>query len=200
VGEFAMTVTTQRLTFAEYLTHVDETDTRYELVNGELVPMGMGTGQHGAIAKFLERAFDDEIERQPLDWTALKMDVGIRTPRSGRWDTSRIPDVVILPKAQWESLQARESIIELDEPPPLLVVEVVSESTKSTDYRAKRAEYSVREIPEYWIVDPLEAKVTVLRLEEGWYDITEFSGDQPIQSPTLPDLSLTVAQILKGQL
>jgi Uma2 family endonuclease len=195
-----MAVTTQRLTFQEYLTYTDETDARYELVNGELIPMGVGTGQHGAIAKFLERSFDSEIARQQLDWTALKMDVGIRSPRSGRWDTSRIPDVVIIPKEQWQSLQARESIIVLDEPPPLLVVEVVSESIKSTDYRAKRAEYSVREIPEYWVVDPLEQKITVLTLVEGWYDMAEFVGDQLVQSSMLPDLALTVAQTLNGQL
>jgi Uma2 family endonuclease len=195
-----MAVTTQRLTFTEYLTYADETEARYELVNGELIPMGIRTGQHGAIAKFLERSFDSEIAHQKMDWTALKMDVGMRSPRSGRWDTSRIPDVVIIPREQWQSLQSRESIIELDEPPPLLVVEVVSESTKSTDYRAKRAEYSVREIPEYWIVDPLEQKITVLTLAEGWYDMAEFVGDQLVPSSTLPNLALTVKQILSGQL
>jgi hypothetical protein len=42
--------------------------------------MGMGTGQHGAIAKFLERAFDQKIARQQLDWTALNMDVGSERP------------------------------------------------------------------------------------------------------------------------
>ena len=48
-----------------------------------------------------------------------------------------------------------------NEPPPLLlVVKVVSEFTKSTDYWAKRAEYSVLEIPEYGIVDPLKVMVT----------------------------------------
>jgi len=46
---------------------------------------------------------------------------------------------------------------------------MVSESTKSTDYRAKRAEYSVLDSPEYWICDPLKEKVTVCTLLEGWY-------------------------------
>lgn len=48
-----MTLTTNRLTFEEYLTYSDGTDTRYELVNGELVVMGIGTGQHGEIIDFL---------------------------------------------------------------------------------------------------------------------------------------------------
>jgi Uma2 family endonuclease len=33
-----MTIATQKLTFEEYLAYHDGTDTRYELVDGELVP------------------------------------------------------------------------------------------------------------------------------------------------------------------
>jgi Uma2 family endonuclease len=53
-----MTVTTKKLTFEEYLTYLDGTDTRYELVNGELVAMSIGTGQHGEIIDFLYRQID----------------------------------------------------------------------------------------------------------------------------------------------
>lgn len=42
-----MTIATQKLTFEEYLAYDDGTDTRYELVDGELVPMSLGTGKHG---------------------------------------------------------------------------------------------------------------------------------------------------------
>jgi Uma2 family endonuclease len=97
-------------------------------------------------------------------------------------------------------LQNREAVIHLNEPPPLLVVEVVSESTKSIDYRAKRAEYCVLNIPEYWIVDPLQAKITVFILSEGWYDEAEFTSDDRPISPTFSELNLTVNQILQGQI
>ena len=51
-----MTVTTKKLTFAEYLKYDDGTDIRYELVNGELVPMSLGTGKHGgSLQSLLER-------------------------------------------------------------------------------------------------------------------------------------------------
>ncbi len=46
----AMTTTpavTKRLTFEEYLAYDDGTDKRYELVDGELIPMSLGSGQHG---------------------------------------------------------------------------------------------------------------------------------------------------------
>ncbi len=195
-----MTTTTQRLTLNDYLTYDDGADTTYELVNGELVPMTLVMGQHGEIADFINTCFRNEIKRLGRNWVSKQMVIGIQSPRGDRWDTVRIPDVVVLPLNQWKELQNREAVIQLNEPPPLLIVEVVSESTKGTDYRAKRAEYSVLDIPEYWIVDPLSAKVTVLILTEGWYDATEFSRSDSVQSPTFPELELTVDEILKGDL
>lgn len=193
-------LTTKPLNLAEYLNYNDGTDTCYELVNGELIPMSLGTGKHGAIIKFLERTFDAEIERLGLNWTAIQSVLGIQSPRGGRWDTVRIPDVVILPLEQWRELQNKEAVITLNQPVPLLIVEVVSESTKRTDYRAKKAEYSVLEISEYWIVDPLENKVTILTLVDEWYDSLEFTGGAQIQSKTFPNLELTAEQILKDQI
>lgn len=196
-----MTVTTTRkLTFEEYLTYNDGTDTRYELVNGELIPMSLGTGKHGAITKFLERVFDDESARLGTNWTAQKFSVGVRSPRGGRWDTSRIPDVTVLTIEQWNSLANREAVIELSEPPPILVVEVVSESTVTTDYRSKRSEYAVLNIPEYWIVDPLSEVVTICTLVEGFYDAVQFRDGECILSPTFPELKLTPVQVLAAQL
>ena len=195
-----MTVATKKLTFEEYLKYDDGTNTRYELVDGELIPMSLGTGKHGAIAKFLERAFDDESARRGTQWTAQKFSVGVRSPRGGRWDTSRIPDVTVLPIEQWEAFANREAVIELNAPPPILVVEVVSESTKNPDYRSKRSEYAVLNIPEYWIVDPLEEVVTVCTLVEGFYDAVQFRNGERIISPTFPELELTAAQALTGTL
>jgi Uma2 family endonuclease len=195
-----MTTTTNRLTFAEYLKYNDGTERRYELVNGELIPMSLGTGQHGAIIKFIERILETEIASINSDWIVLPGLIGVRSPRGGRWDTCRIPDITVIPNQQWLALQTREAVIEFNEFPPLLVVEVVSESTKTVDYRAKRGEYGVLDIPEYWIVDPLLAKVTIFTLNEGWYEPVEFVGDELIRSLTFPNLHLSVEQILRQQL
>ncbi len=193
-------LTTKPLNLAEYLNYNDGTDTCYELVNGELIPMSLGTGKHGEIADFLNSVFRAEIQRNQQAWVSKQMIIGIQSPRGGRWDTVRIPDVVILPLEQWRELQNKEAVITLNQPVPLLIVEVVSESTKRTDYRAKKAEYSVLEISEYWIVDPLENKVTILTLVDEWYDSLEFTGGVQIQSKTFPNLELTAEQILKDQI
>jgi len=193
-------LTTKPLNLAEYLNYNDGTDSRYELVKGELIPMSLGTGKHGEIADFLNSVFRAEIQRNQQAWVSKQMIIGIQSPRGGRWDTVRIPDVVILPLEQWRELQNKEAVITLNQPVPLLIVEVVSESTKRTDYRAKKAEYSVLEISEYWIVDPLENKVTILTLVDEWYDSLEFTGGDQIQSKTFPNLQLTAEQILQDQI
>jgi Uma2 family endonuclease len=147
--------TTKRLTIEEYLTYADGTDTRYELVDGDLVEMSLGTGEHGDISEFLNDRFKAEIERVGLNWVSKDMKIGIQSPRGTRWEIVRVPDVVVITLEQWNGLKKRESLIPLNEPPPLLVVEVVSPSTATVDYLAKHSEYAVLDIPEYWIVDPL---------------------------------------------
>ena len=189
--------TKPRVTFADYLTYFDGSDTKYELVDGELVSMSLATGKHGGITKFLERDLDGEIERTGLPWIALQGLVGVRCPRGIGLDTVRIPDVVVMQRDDWQALQEREAVIDFDLA-PLLVIEVISPSTKNVDYRAKRTEYAARDIPEYWIVDPLETKVSVLINSDGWYDVTEFVDSDLLISPTFPELQLTPQIILKG--
>ncbi len=193
-----MAVAVQRLTLAEYLQYDDGEDGRYELLNGELIPMSLGTGKHGEIIHSLERQFEREIENAGLPWIARKGLIGVQSPRAGRWETSRIPDVTVMVAEQWYGMANREAVILAHETPPILVVEVVSESTKTVDYRGKVSEYAVLNISEYWIVDPLDNRVTVCTLADGLYDQLFFQGDEVITSSIFPNLTCTAAQILVG--
>lgn len=193
-----MTIGTQKLTFAEYLIYNDGTDTRYELVNGELVAMSLGTGRHGRIIKFVEDALNAAIQQLGLDWTAQRLTVGVQSPRGYRWDTCRIPDVTVLTLEQWADMDDREAVILAHQAPPKLVVEGVSLSTQTEDYRAKWVEYSALDIAEYWIADPIQNTVTICVLDQGRYQDTVYQGSEPIDSPTFPTLNLTAEQILKA--
>jgi Uma2 family endonuclease len=85
-------------------------------------------------------------------------------------------------------------------PPPQLVVEVVSPGRENADrdYRYKRSEYAARGIAEYWIVDPIQQRVTVLEWVEGLYEERVFQGNQQIISPMLPDLDLTSERVINA--
>jgi len=187
--------TKTRVTFADYLAYFDDSDTKYELVDGELVAMAMGTGRHGETIEQVYRKISTEIERTAQPWIVRQGQIGVRCPCGIGLDTARIPDVVVMLRDEWQSLQDREAVIGFDLSPPLLVIEVVIPSTKITDYRAKRTEYAARDIPEYWIVDPIEAKVSVFVLSDGWYDVTEFTNDDHLVSPMFPELQLTPQEI-----
>ncbi|MBR8829185.1 MAG: Uma2 family endonuclease [Gomphosphaeria aponina SAG 52.96 = DSM 107014] len=180
---------TKRLyTFEEYLEYDDGTDKRYELVDGELVEIPQHTGRHARIARFLYDSFRDEIRRLSLPWVSC-WDIGVRTAER----KSRIPDLVIITEEQEQAILDVSAVIQTT---PLLVVEIVSENYATNDYRYKRSEYAVREIPEYWIVDYYESKITVLLLVEGFYDEQIFTGEDRIVSLTFPELNITVNEVL----
>jgi Uma2 family endonuclease len=160
--------------------------------------MSLGTGKQGNVIRFLTLEFTNTDASSNL-WVVLPGLVGIRSPRGRRWDTSRIPDITVMDLAQWEAMENREAVIEFNEPPPHLVVEVVSESTRTDDCRSKRNEYALLEIPEYWIVDPLENKVLICVLDRQLYDSIEFSGSDRLQSTIFPSFNLTAVQVLAGK-
>ena len=194
-----MNTTVDRLTLDRYLDYNDGTDTRYELFDGALVAMAQPKGRHGAIAEFLNDEFRAEIRRLGREWTSKQMAIALQSPRGGRWDTARIPDIMVLPLDQWRSMRDKQAIVRLNDPPPILVVEIVSESTLSTDYRAKRVEYNVLEIPEYWVVDPINAKVTIFQLVDQLYEPREFTDNATAKSTIFPELQLDVTQILNAE-
>ncbi len=185
-------ITKQKLTFEEYIRYDDGTDNRYELEDGELILMSPAKIRHALIIRLLNNAIEAEISRLQLPWVCLQS-VGIRTAVN----RSRIPDLCVTTQEEvLEKLDMSAGIIDS----ALLAVEVVGPESVNRDYRFKRSEYGVAGIPEYWIVDPIEQKVTVLSLVNGFYEEVEYRGNDGIVSQTFPQLQLTVEQILQGKI
>jgi Uma2 family endonuclease len=179
------------MTLEEYLNYDDGSDTRYELVNGELIAMPPESRLNIKIAIFLLTQFlklgIPEVQ------IAMKTQIAV----SGSRATAREPDLMVLSEEAAIALEgANQSLITYDMPPPLLVVEVVSPKQENRDYRHKRTEYAGRQILEYWIVDPIAAKVTVLQWVDGLYEEQVFQGDAVIVSPLYPALNLTATGVL----
>lgn len=62
---------------------------------------------------------------------------------------------------------------------PLLVVEVLSPSTRLTDLGTKRMLYERSGVGDYWIVDPDVPRLTALRLDGGAYrEVATVDGDE----------------------
>lgn len=189
-----MTTTTRRMTLEEYLDYDDGTDTRYELVNGELAEVPSESDLNNLIAVYLLAEFLRFIPVRLLRRGTEVVVNGYRT-------TTRIPDLMVLTEDLATALTgAKRSVVMPDMPPPVLVVEVVSPGTtnEARDYRYKRSEYAARSIAEYWVVDPQQAQITVLTLVAGLYEEAVFKGNDRLISSTLPNLDLTPAQVLQA--
>jgi len=197
-----------KLTFDEYLNYSDNTDNRYELIDGELIALPPESEPNNFIANYLFfylassglvplrliKTHNCEVQVAVLRW---------RSPRRGSGDAAnRYPDLIIL-EPEHIPLTANRLTITFDMLPPRLVVEVVSPGRvgRERDYERKRAQYSARGIAEYWVIDPIQQVVTVLRLENGQYvEVGVFRDGEAMMSPMFPQLSLTVQQIFNGEL
>ena len=51
------------------------------------------------------------------------------------------------------------------------------------------------EVPEYWIIDSQENKITVLLLNEGLYEETIFTEDEKIISSIFTELEITAKEV-----
>ncbi|MBD2325494.1 Uma2 family endonuclease [Alkalinema sp. FACHB-956] len=187
--------THRKLTLEEYLTYDDGTDTRYELVDGELVEMPPETRQNNAIAVKLLLEFARYLPQQLIAWNA-EIEV------SGRLANTRCPDLLILtPEAATALEGTSRATITREMPPPALVVEVVSPGVNNRirDYRHKHTEYAARCIAEYWIVDPQEKQITVCQWVEGAYTDRVFQGGDRVISHIVPEFTLTPDQMFELQ-
>jgi Uma2 family endonuclease len=195
LGEKAMTTVAaaKKMTFEEFLNYDDGTDYLYELENGELIQMPLESELNRRIVMFLVAYF---LQLGiPFYRLSMKTEIAVNSRMVG----VRVPDLVVFSEELATVMQgAKRSLILMDMPPPLLLVEVVSPNQESRDYRYKRSEYAARGIAEYWIVDPIAQKVTVLEWVEGFYDERVYQGESAIASSIFANLQLTAAEVLQG--
>lgn len=183
---------TKRLTFEEYLAYDDETDTRYELIDGELIEMPPESPENIAIARRIFLELIQHISAELIVW-------GTEIEVSGRRARCRLPDLIVHSEESYAALIGKtRSTITHEMPPPAIVIEVVSPGTtnRDRDYRHKRTEYAARCISEYWIIDPQDQQITLCIWDNGQYEDQVRRGNDPLQSQIVPAFALTVNQIL----
>ena len=78
---------------------------------------------------------------------------------------------------------------------PDFIVEVVSPSSRKTDYIVKTGKYALAGVREYWIVDPLKERTTIYRYEEDEAPII-YPFDSTIQVGIYRDLEITISELL----
>lgn len=159
-----------------------ETNRLIEFSHGRLEVLPMPTESHQDIVLFLYEMLKSFLQRLALG------KVLIAPLRIRLWPGKyREPDVVVMLA---EHAQRRH------EPyweTPDLVMEVISLDNRHLDVDTKRREYARAGIPEYWIVDPQEATVTVLTLNGDQYRVAgRYARDQVAASVLLAGFEVDV--------
>jgi Uma2 family endonuclease len=103
----------------------------------------------------------------------------------------REPDIVYLRRGRITTLRSQPQGADL-------AMEVVSEGdeNRERDLEIKRQEYAQAAIPEYWIVDPQEQRITVLTLDGQSYRVHgEFVPGMQATSVLLPGFAVDVEAV-----
>ncbi|MBS0016855.1 MAG: Uma2 family endonuclease [Arthrospira sp. SH-MAG29] len=198
---------TKPISFDEFVAWYPENATcKYELHNGRIVEMPLGTGAHSNIIGFITGEIHWQIRRLQLPYS-IPGDCLLKPLDD---ESGYQPDIIVLDKGELskESRWQKESIITLGES-VRLVVEVVSNNWQN-DYLRKAGDYELMEIPEYWIVDylglggrrfigePKSPTLSVYTMVNGEYEVRQFRGNDRVESVAFPELELTVQQIFEG--
>jgi Uma2 family endonuclease len=80
---------------------------------------------------------------------------------------------------------------------PVMVIEILSPSTRRVDLTLKRSRYEAAGCPSYWAVDPDEPSVTAWELVDGLYaEAGHATGEDSLPLAAPFDVTITPARLL----
>jgi Uma2 family endonuclease len=139
---------------SEQVVEVPRDGRRYEVVDGRLLITGaQPPAHHAAVTNLLIQL----KQACPPDQLVAVGSLDFRPTRT----ISLRPDLLVCRRA--------DAGRQLLERPPLLTIEVLSPSTRTTDVVLKRTLYETHGVPSYWLLDPTHHELTVLELTPSGY-------------------------------
>ena len=167
-------------TLETYLQLESESDTKYEFYDGFIVAMAGGDPLHGKLAMNLGTALNNALREANKPCSVYSSDVKVAINTAKR----RVyPDVSVVCGSE-----ERDSVESKAITNPILVVEVLSESTESRDRGEKFMAYrQLSSLKEYILVSQETALVEVFsRTDDGTWRIQSAIGkEQDIELPSL---------------
>ena len=171
-------------TVEQYLRLTDDSNRLLEFTNGTLEVLPMPTDKHQDILQFMFLTFHTWLFRRggKVQFAVLRLQI-----REGMY---REPDLLALLDA---SDPRRQNAYWLGAD---IVMEVVSPDNPERDTVTKRIDYAEAHIPEYWIVNPLDETITVLRLAgEEYLEHGVFRRGETATSSLLKGLTIAVSDV-----
>lgn len=158
----------------QYLSDELNRDTKHELIDGSIFAMAGASKNHERIIQNLSRELGVHLKSSPCEPFGSDMKVRVR-------DNFFYPDVLVDCSVDEDATYYTDS--------PVIIVEVISKSTRKNDKQRKFLEYiNIPTLQEYIMIEQDYVDVTVCRKSEHWRAMHYFLGD----SVTLESIDLTL--------
>ena len=163
----------------EYLQGELSSEVKHELIDGRVYAMAGASANHERIAVNILRKFGNHLENSPCE--PFGSDMKIKAGSNFFY-----PDVIV--DCNFDESQPYYTET------PVIIVEVLSKSTRKTDETIKRVAYlNIPGLQEYVIIEQDIVDIEVVRRSEGWQPKHYFLGDE-ITFESI-DLTLSVEEI-----
>jgi Uma2 family endonuclease len=184
-----LVVPSHPLTVAEYLELGEIEPGRTELVEGQLMMAASPVPRHNRAQKRLMRQLDAVMPPELDSLAEMDVELALSGPDGPGW--VRMPDIVVAPRAAWERVDREGGVLSASD--VVLVVEIISRSTRRTDRITKCGEYADAGIPHYWVVDlddPVSMTLHHSAGEFGYADGGVVTGTYSATTPFPVELDL----------
>ena len=141
--------TQRKISYEEYLSIVDSSDQRYELIAGEIYLLASPSFKHQIVVNEIAWHFHNFFKGKRCQSLTAPLDIRLFGFATKFEEDPNVvqPDIVVI--CDGEKVNEENKYMGI----PTLVVEVLSPSTKGKDLAAKLNLYMKSGISEYWIVD-----------------------------------------------
>jgi Uma2 family endonuclease len=173
------------LTIDKYLELEQTSEIRHEYVDGEVFAMAGASEEHNLIVTNLIALLRPHLRGTPCRTFASDMKVKVKVQKA---DIFYYPDVLVTCDPNDNEKYFKTS--------PKLIVEVLSNSTKTIDKREKRLNYqNIKSLQEYVLIYQDEIKVEVYRKDNQGNWLMQILGkDDELHLDSI-DLTLTMAEV-----
>lgn len=178
----------QPISVCDYLAGERCAKRKHEYVDGVVYSMAGGTVQHSRIASNATGTLHAQLRGHKCRAFNSKIKVRVRLSRGTRFYYSDV-SVVCQPNADHDSFHDA----------PVVIVEVISESTRRTDEYEKREAYlSIDSLQVYILVEQASAAVLLYRRGDSGFDREVYTGLDAILPLPEIDCELALAELYQN--
>ena len=179
-----------RVTYEEYLKMTEESENRYEYIDGEIILLASPLYPHQRAVREILGEFTAWFRDKDCEPLTAPFDVVLHRLGNAEKINSVQPDILVICDQDKIDETGRYRGT------PTLVVEVLSDSTRSRDLIQKVDLYMESGVQEYWVANPDSAEIYIYVFADyKLANILTFKGEEHAQSVFFPGLKADLKQI-----